>query len=175
MRHRGFTIVELLIVIVVIGILASITVVAYNGVQGNARDTDRLSDMDRIRDALERYRLENGTYPNEAGASWEYSTADPQNFIADLKPYLSGNTPVDPANTASRYYYYYRYEPGTSGWGVTCPLNRGAYYVLGIASLESKKGTDVSSGWNCENGSVVPTNTNWVQTTTRAAWGAFVY
>ena len=45
MRQRGFTIVELLIVIVVIGILAAITVVAFNGVQRKARDTDRKSDV----------------------------------------------------------------------------------------------------------------------------------
>ncbi len=36
-NHTGFTIVELLIVIVVIGILAAITIVAFNGVQSKAR------------------------------------------------------------------------------------------------------------------------------------------
>ncbi|MDB5165339.1 MAG: Fimbrial protein, partial [Candidatus Saccharibacteria bacterium] len=37
LKQRGFTIVELLIVIVVIGILAAITIVAYNGIQNRAR------------------------------------------------------------------------------------------------------------------------------------------
>lgn len=40
-QNSGFTIVELLIVIVVIGILAAITIVAYNGVQQRARDMTR--------------------------------------------------------------------------------------------------------------------------------------
>ncbi|RYF28715.1 MAG: type II secretion system protein [Chloroflexi bacterium] len=43
--NRGFTIVELLIVIVVIGILAAITIVAFNGIQNRANDNRRNSEM----------------------------------------------------------------------------------------------------------------------------------
>jgi prepilin-type N-terminal cleavage/methylation domain-containing protein len=41
---KGFTIVELLIVIVVIGILAALVVTTYNGIQQKARDTERKTD-----------------------------------------------------------------------------------------------------------------------------------
>lgn len=46
--RKGFTIVELLIVIVVIGILASITIVAFNGIQGRANDVAVQSDLTNI-------------------------------------------------------------------------------------------------------------------------------
>jgi prepilin-type N-terminal cleavage/methylation domain-containing protein len=48
----GFTIVELLIVIVVIGILAAIVIVAYTGVQQKARDAQRRSDLSAIAKAV---------------------------------------------------------------------------------------------------------------------------
>lgn len=51
--QRGFTIVELLIVIVVIGILASITIVAFNGIQNRAHDTTVQSDMRNFGQKLE--------------------------------------------------------------------------------------------------------------------------
>ncbi len=59
----GFTIVELLIVIVVIGILAALVVVTYNGIQQKARDTERKTDINAIHGQLEAYQAQNGKYP----------------------------------------------------------------------------------------------------------------
>lgn len=57
----GFTIVELLIVIVVIGILAAITVVAYNGVQDRARQAKYNSDLAVLQKAIEAARVMNNS------------------------------------------------------------------------------------------------------------------
>ena len=63
-KQKGFTIVELLIVIVVIAILAAITIVAYNGIQQRAYDTSVKSDLVAASKALELYKIDNGSYPN---------------------------------------------------------------------------------------------------------------
>jgi len=52
LRSAGFTIIELMLVVVIIGILVTIVVVAYNGVQTSARDASILSDLDNL-DGLE--------------------------------------------------------------------------------------------------------------------------
>lgn len=63
-RIRGFTIVELLIVIVVIAILAAITIVSYNGIQARALDARRASDMNTIKKKLEIFYADKGYYPS---------------------------------------------------------------------------------------------------------------
>lgn len=64
----GFTIVELLIVIVVIGILAAIVTVAFNGVQQRARTTQTVSTVSAYERALKSYLAVNGKYPDFGGA-----------------------------------------------------------------------------------------------------------
>lgn len=59
----GFTIVELLIVIVVIGILATIAVVMYGGIQQKARAAQALSTVDGYQKILEMYKQVHGYYP----------------------------------------------------------------------------------------------------------------
>jgi prepilin-type N-terminal cleavage/methylation domain-containing protein len=67
--RRGFTIVELLIVIVVIGILATITLVAYNGVQQKAAAVVLKSDLKQAQTQLELDRMNDGAYPNSKEAA----------------------------------------------------------------------------------------------------------
>lgn len=68
-RRRGFTIVELLIVIVVIGILAAIVIVAYNGVQQRARVAVLKSDLGNASNQLGIDNVNNGTYPASTAAA----------------------------------------------------------------------------------------------------------
>lgn len=66
MKHlkAGFTVVELAIVIVVIGILATITVVAYNGVKVQAVESSMKSDLQNAAAQLEKDRSKSGAYPD---------------------------------------------------------------------------------------------------------------
>jgi len=161
MKQKGFTIVELLIVIVVIAILAAIVIVAYNGVQNRAYDNRRLVDMNNIQKALEIYKIQNGDYPaptsaNEDSTGWETSYVTGK-FLAPL--ITSGAVsavPVDPINNSTYFYQYYRYNAGQYG----CDASRGDYYVLRIRAFQGQS-SDKGPGFKC-------TNRDW--STEAAAW-----
>lgn len=95
-RPSGFTIVELLIVIVVIGILAAITIAAYNGIQDRARAATVMSDLTNASQQLKLDQVDTGSYPATTsaanggnglkaspGTTYQYTvdnSADPQTF-----------------------------------------------------------------------------------------------
>lgn len=62
-KNKGFTIVELLIVIVVIGILATLVIVTFTGIQQKARNSQRQTDINAVDSHLEAYYAESGAYP----------------------------------------------------------------------------------------------------------------
>lgn len=110
---RGFTIVELLIVIVVIGILAAITIVAYNGIQTRARDTIRIHDLKSLQKVVEAYKAQNDVYPLPASGSMVW-TGNCSNF-GTKATYVTGvsdlmaTQPLDPkwpTPTSSKCYLY---------------------------------------------------------------------
>ncbi|HEY1085262.1 MAG TPA: prepilin-type N-terminal cleavage/methylation domain-containing protein [Candidatus Saccharimonadales bacterium] len=68
-KQSGFTIVELLVVIVVIAILASISTVAFNGVQDSARSAKMLAAIDAYTKGVQIYKSTNGNFPNPTPGS----------------------------------------------------------------------------------------------------------
>lgn len=128
MRHpkgiKGFTIVELLIVVVVISILAAITIVAFNGVQQRARDAQRVSDLRNIKGAMLRWSIDNG---QPVGAMNAGSNGTVTGWFDGVySPYQSvlqalsgpGYLPAvfhDPTNTKSSPYYAYMVSDCTAG------------------------------------------------------------
>lgn len=61
--RRAFTLVEVLTVIVIIGILASLTLYIFSASLARSRDSQRLSDLQSLKNALEQYYLDHRQYP----------------------------------------------------------------------------------------------------------------
>lgn len=102
-RRGGFTIVELLIVVVVIAILATITIVAYNGVSERARVSAVTQSLSQARTSLETYKINNGLYP------------------------LTGN--LSAAGIANDQVSYQYYSPDGSSFCLTGAINSTTYYT----------------------------------------------
>ncbi len=66
-KRRGFTIVELMVVILIIGILASIVTVAYNQAQAKARDAIRKNDLSSLAKQIQIYAVQNKTWSANCG------------------------------------------------------------------------------------------------------------
>ncbi len=74
MQHRaptrGFTLVELLIVIVVMGILLAVATMSFVSIQKDSRDSERSTKLGIITEALEKYYEKNGQYPTVADMTY---------------------------------------------------------------------------------------------------------
>jgi prepilin-type N-terminal cleavage/methylation domain-containing protein len=163
MTTRGFTIVELIIVIVVIAILAIITILSYDTVTEGAKDTQRITDIRAVADALELYYLDHGQYPSSAGGggppagingSWSTTTDGSwANLKAQLVPKYIPELPIDPENTTGKSvmnstgygYAYFR--------GAYCGSANGQMYILIMRLRGEQKDMNKGEKGACTTGS----------------------
>lgn len=153
---RGFTLIELVVVISILAILSGVLVPRVTNHLKSARDARRLADIKAVRGAIEQYYMDKGVYPtpnaNSSYGGWDVSTDG--DFIRVLRDqgYLDQDA-SDPINDATFHYRYYVYAKGSYG----CVGNQD-FYVIGIRSFESSdfalknKGYFTCTGrdWNTE-------------------------
>ncbi len=133
-KNSGFTIVELLIVIVIIGILAALVIVAYNGIQNRARTTKAQTNAAVVQKKAEAYNaddtLGNGTYPTTAaqmtGATGTASLAGTGIVVGFAAPTsANGQTTVQLFTCDSGQGFYVRFWDYTANAVSTTTLKGG--------------------------------------------------
>lgn len=139
---RGFTIVELLIVIVIIGILAALVIVTYNGIQAKARDTERKTDVNALASHLEAYFAQSAKYPtltqfndNDTSSATSFVSVNMKGLDREAfkDPNNSGGSPYDLASAPASNVYAYEPSPANCDNGANGDCTK---YVL-TAKLES--------------------------------------
>lgn len=124
-KSSGFTLLELLVVIAVIGCIASIVLVSLNVARQKARDSRRLSDARQLQIVLELYYDKYDIYPatdSDTGWGWDRSdyngNVQEPDFLEVLKTEgLITATPVDPVNDYTNGTQIYLYRQCSVGKG----------------------------------------------------------
>lgn len=125
-NQKGFTIVELLIVIVVIGILAALVISTFSGVQARARDAQRQTDIKSLSTQLEVFYTDNGGYPILSNVST--TTLKGLDAAALVAPGDSGSNSL--TNTATPTTAQYGYQTFASDGTTACSTGTCAKYKL---------------------------------------------
>lgn len=131
-KEGGFNLIELLVVMAIIAILIALVIAAINIARRAARDTERRSNADAIKVALEDYFARNKEYPKSTGTTG-------LNNITGLITGTSVNL-TDPQGENNRYYY----RRGT------CSNDRTGQYVLRV--LMEGENSAAGAMANCTTG-----------------------
>lgn len=123
-QQRGFTLIEMLVVIAIISILIGIGVNTFTIAQKKARDVKREAQLKDLKTALELYQLDhNGQYPSSGGVwasettACQHVTTFTQDYIPGLAPTYIKALPHDPrANETCAGFHYI--SSGNNGYKV---------------------------------------------------------
>jgi len=135
-RSKGFTLLELLVVIVIIGLLACYVAPRYFGQVGKSEVQVARAQLDSLEKALDQYRLDNRHYPS-AEQGLDALVNKPAGEASWAGPYLKKSVPNDPWGHA----YVYRMPGEKSDFDL---------YSLGRDGKPGGNGEDAAIGLNAQ-------------------------
>ncbi len=97
-RHGGFTLIEILIVVVILGILSAIVIPSFTTASSDARRSNARSTAQTLRSQIALYRLQHGDTLPDLTSSWVPLTGTTTFGASTLGPYLP-SIPPNPMNT----------------------------------------------------------------------------
>ncbi len=100
-KKIGFTMIELLVSATIIAVLSAIGLVSFRSANMKARNGKRMADLQQVRAALEIYRSDYPTYPNDTVTGDMADISDAGN----LSDYLSSESILDPKTGTYDYSY----------------------------------------------------------------------
>lgn len=154
----GFTIVELLIVIVVIAILAAIVITVYTGVTAKAQYSIERQDFASLQRAIELYKADKGYYPNSANCvnttgqtnyqyQWcGYDQGQGDSFIPGVVPTYVAKLPTLSQSLPSNNTYLYQSRDTSGNNPGTDQYQLIRYNAAGLSSAEKTNNPDLMTG-----------------------------
>jgi len=118
--NKAFTLIELLIVVAILGVLATFVTFSFQGTQKSARDTRRKAELKQYQDALEIYASANdGFYPFRRGSA-QHGHVLADTVCQDIQASVElPNCPDDPTQTEAVDRYRYQSNGSAPGGGPT--------------------------------------------------------
>ncbi len=154
-NNKGFTLVEILIVVIILGILAAIVIPQFTNASTDARKNSLSSQLQTMRSQFELYKLQHNDQLPVV-----FKTTGTKTDISGCWAGMVGQTDVAGATTGTDFGPYLQQTP-------TNPLNQGVDVIVGTADLvyAANSGAAKPVGWLMNNvtGKVWATSTNFTK------------
>ncbi|MFH1412635.1 MAG: type II secretion system protein [bacterium] len=134
-KNSGFTLIEITVVLAIIAILATLILTTFYNVRADTRDTRRVASITQLRDVLETYYRDEGTYPVTVdivfGEQFPLESKIPPNGLIYMKEVPSNPSPRDDGDCPDEEFGYMQRDGGISYTITFCLGDKSGHLLAG--------------------------------------------